>query len=200
MQAEKLRRKDRSRNQILDAALIEFEQHGVDGASMEALATRAGLTRATVYNLFASKDDIAFAVAYRASEQWQPAFRQRLDANENARLLLRDALLDVARWYSAHPKIAMAILMHTLSSDTATEAPSGRASFRGLLRDVLALGQKQGVIRSDHDPTPLACIVLGLFIPTVLNALKTGKALNAHEIDLLVQLTLEGIGARSKSE
>lgn len=198
MCSERPTRRDRSRNQILDAALIEFERHGLDGTSMEALATRAGLTRATVYNLFASKEDIAFAILHRTNARWQPAFRRRLDAGENARLLLRDALLDAARWYFEHPKIAMATLMRALSTDTATEAPSGRASFRGLLRDVLALGQKQGVIRADHDPMPLACIVLGLFIPTVLYTLKTGKPLTAREIDWLLQLTLEGIGARSE--
>lgn len=195
---EKPRRKDRSRNQILDAALVEFEQLGVDGASMEALAVGAGLTRATVYNLFPSKEDIAFAIVHRASAQWEPVFRRRLDSGENARLLLRDALLDAARWYFEHPKIAMATLMRILSTDTATEAPSGRTSFRGLLRDVLALGQKQGVIRSDHDAMPLACIVLGLFIPTMLFALKTRKPLTKNEIDWLLQLTIEGIGARSK--
>jgi AcrR family transcriptional regulator len=197
MYAEKRSRKDRSRNQILDAALIEFTERGVDGTSMEALAARAGLTRATVYNLFASKDDIAFAIVYRASAQWEPGFRRRLDAGESARLLLRDTLFDAAGWYSEHPKIAMAILMRTLSTDTATEVPAGRASFRGLLRDILALGQRQGLIRSDHDPTPLAYIVLGLFIPTVLYALKTGKPLTTRKIDWLMQLTIEGIGARS---
>lgn len=200
MDAVRHGRKDRSRNQILDAALIEFEQHGVDGASMEALAARAGLTRATVYNLFPSKEDIAFAIVHRASGQWQPPFRKRLDAGESARTLLHDALLDAAGWHSEHPNIAMATLLLTLSTDTSTEAPGDRMSFRGLLRDVLALGQKQGVIRSDHDPMPLACIVLGLFIPTVLYALKTGKALTTHEIDWLLQLTIEGIGARSKTK
>jgi TetR/AcrR family transcriptional regulator of autoinduction and epiphytic fitness len=197
MYAEKRSRKDRSRNKILDAALIEFTERGVHGTSMEALAARAGLTRATVYNLFASKEDIAFAIVYRARAQWEPGFRRRLDAGESARILLRDALFDAAGWYSEHPKIAMAILMRTLSTDMATEVPAGRASFRGLLRDILTLGQRQGLVRSDHDPTPLAYIVLGLFIPTVLYALKTGKPLTAREIDWLLQLTIEGIGARS---
>lgn len=198
MEVAKPNRKDRSRQQILDAALIEFEQHGVEGASMEALATRAGLTRATVYNLFASKEEIAFAIVHRASTQWGSAFRRRLEAGENARLLLRDALLAAARWHSEYPRIAMATLMRALSTDTEMEAPNGRASFRGLLRDVLALGQKQGVIRADHDPMPLTFIVLGLFIPTVIHALQTGKPLTADQIDWLLQLTLEGIGARSE--
>jgi len=167
---------------------------------MEALATRAGLTRATVYNLFASKEDIAFAVVHRESESWEPAFRRRLDQGENALVLLKDALLDASRWYSEHPKIAMAILMRILSADTTTGVPAGRPSFRGLMRDILSLGQTQGVIRSDHEPLPLAFIVLGLFIPTVLYALKTNKPLTAHQIDWLLQLTIEGIGARSKSE
>ncbi|MBM3577786.1 MAG: hypothetical protein FJX40_09010 [Alphaproteobacteria bacterium] len=91
----------------------------------------------------------------------------------------------------------MATLMRALATDVAAEAPAGRASFRAIVRDVLALGQKQGAVRSDQDATPLAFIVIGLFITTVLYALKIGKPVTAHQIDWLLQLVFEGIGARS---
>ncbi|WP_169812952.1 TetR/AcrR family transcriptional regulator [Nocardia niwae] len=41
---------------ILDAALAEFRDHGVDRVRMEHIARRAGLHRATVYRAFPTKD------------------------------------------------------------------------------------------------------------------------------------------------
>ncbi|WP_174186143.1 TetR/AcrR family transcriptional regulator [Nocardia barduliensis] len=41
---------------ILDAALAEFRDHGIDRVRMEHIARRAGLHRATVYRAFPSKD------------------------------------------------------------------------------------------------------------------------------------------------
>ena len=55
-------RTERSRALILDAAEIIFREEGFDGATVEAIATRAGLTRKTAYNLFGSKEEIAHAL------------------------------------------------------------------------------------------------------------------------------------------
>lgn len=41
---------------IIDAALAEFRDHGIDRVRMEHIARRAGLHRATVYRAFPSKD------------------------------------------------------------------------------------------------------------------------------------------------
>lgn len=46
------------REQILDAALIEFSVSGFEGASMSSLAQRTGLTKAGVYAHYASKEQI----------------------------------------------------------------------------------------------------------------------------------------------
>lgn len=46
------------REQILDAALIEFSSVGFEGATMDKIARRVGITKAGVYAHFKSKDDI----------------------------------------------------------------------------------------------------------------------------------------------
>lgn len=46
------------REQILDAALIEFSAVGFEGATMDRLARRVGITKAGIYAHFKSKDDI----------------------------------------------------------------------------------------------------------------------------------------------
>lgn len=46
------------RQQILDAALIEFSAVGFEGATMDKIAHRVGLTKAGIYAHFHSKDEI----------------------------------------------------------------------------------------------------------------------------------------------
>jgi len=40
---------------ILDAALVEFAERGLDGASTEAIAARAGISQPYVFRLFGTK-------------------------------------------------------------------------------------------------------------------------------------------------
>lgn len=61
------------REQILDAALIEFSAVGFEGATMDRLARRVGITKAGVYAHFKSKDEIFEALLvsniFRRTEQ-----------------------------------------------------------------------------------------------------------------------------------
>jgi AcrR family transcriptional regulator len=44
--------------QILDAALSVFAEHGIDAARLEEIATRAGVSKGTIYLYFPSKEDL----------------------------------------------------------------------------------------------------------------------------------------------
>lgn len=48
---------------VIQAAAELFVQHGYDGASTEMIAERAGVSRQTIYNQFASKEALFLAVA-----------------------------------------------------------------------------------------------------------------------------------------
>jgi AcrR family transcriptional regulator len=61
-------RATRSRELILDAALDHFLAHGYLAATVEGIAEAAGVAKRTVYNLFASKDELFRAVVRRATE------------------------------------------------------------------------------------------------------------------------------------
>ncbi|HEY1919233.1 MAG TPA: TetR/AcrR family transcriptional regulator [Streptosporangiaceae bacterium] len=54
---------------ILDAALEEFLAYGLRRASIDSIARRAGLARATVYRRFGSKNDLTSAVVIRESRR-----------------------------------------------------------------------------------------------------------------------------------
>lgn len=58
---------------ILDAAKQMFTQHGYDGASMDAIAALAGVSKLTVYSHFGDKDAL-FSAAIRAKcEEQMPS-------------------------------------------------------------------------------------------------------------------------------
>lgn len=50
---------------ILDAALVEFEQHGFRRVALDDVARRAGVSRTTIYRRFANRDELVAAVIER---------------------------------------------------------------------------------------------------------------------------------------
>ncbi|MBJ7338638.1 TetR/AcrR family transcriptional regulator [Mycolicibacterium sp.] len=50
---------------ILDAALVEFERHGLQRVALEDVARRAGVSRTTIYRRFANRDELVAAVIER---------------------------------------------------------------------------------------------------------------------------------------
>jgi AcrR family transcriptional regulator len=89
MAVEKLtpaRRKERTRNALLDAAAEVFAQRGFNGASLEEIAETAGFTRGAIYKNFDNKEDLFFAVMDRLNEKALARFGERFDIDASALL------------------------------------------------------------------------------------------------------------------
>jgi AcrR family transcriptional regulator len=54
--------RDDTRGKLFEAAAEVFEQHGIGAASIEAIASAAGMTRGAFYSNFESKDDLIIAM------------------------------------------------------------------------------------------------------------------------------------------
>lgn len=185
-----VKRTDRSRGLILDAADRVFREKGFAAASVEEIASRAGLTRKTVYNLFGSKEEIAHHLIARAEAQDQ-GYRARMAAGEGALGLLETILLDSAGWCLANPSLARLALAP--AERPRLEPPADRSSFQGLVRDVLLLGQRQAVIRADEDANFMSLVLLGVYGQAMLTAL-AGGPFDAKDIVRLIRIVVEGIG------
>ena len=187
------RRTDRSRNLILDAADVAFRESGFANTSVEQIAHRAGLTRKTVYNLFSSKEEIALRLITRA-EANDTIYRVRMVANEDVFVLLEDVFLDSARWCMANPSLARFALAP--AERPSLQPPPDRPSFQRLVRDLLVLGQRQGLIRKDDDPNFMSLVLLGIYAQAMLSAL-AGGPFSEDEIRHLIRIVVEGIGKQS---
>ncbi len=81
---------DEKRQAILDVAAEVFREAGFERASMSEICTRVGGSKATLYNYFASKEELFFEVMFLSTEAEFEAVHKALDpATEDIAASLR---------------------------------------------------------------------------------------------------------------
>lgn len=89
-------RTEKKRLQILEGARAVFLAEGFDGASMEAIAQAAGVSKGTLYTYFRGKDELFTALVAvclnRSLEETFKGMRKASDLRENLETLARNYL------------------------------------------------------------------------------------------------------------
>ncbi len=157
---------ERTRQKILRAAMAEFSAHGLGGARIEAIATRAGINKRLIYYYFGAKDDLFLAVLERTYADIREAEAQlHLDDMPPAEAV---RLLIAFTWkhYIAHPEF-----LSLLNSENLHRARHLKGSPRILkvnspvietLARVLERGRRDGLFRGGVDPVQLYISIAAL--------------------------------------
>ncbi len=73
------------REQILDAAMVEFARTGLHGTATETIADRAGISQPYLFRLFGTKKDLFLAAVERGFDHVEAIFRHAAEMEpENA--------------------------------------------------------------------------------------------------------------------
>jgi AcrR family transcriptional regulator len=67
---------EQRRDEILDAAMVEFAQRGLEGASTEEIARRAGISQPYVFRLFGTKKELFKATVARCLRETLEIFQR----------------------------------------------------------------------------------------------------------------------------
>ncbi len=78
-------RRPPARERVLDAAAECFYNHGVNGTGVDMITSAAGVAKMSLYNNFASKDDVVLAYLQRRHGEWLELYRRRLASGSGAR-------------------------------------------------------------------------------------------------------------------
>jgi AcrR family transcriptional regulator len=78
---------DERRASILDAALHEFAERGLDGASTEAIAARAGISQPYVFRLFGTKKELFIASITRCFRETLETFQRAAEGKRGEEAL-----------------------------------------------------------------------------------------------------------------
>ncbi|MEJ5252044.1 MAG: TetR/AcrR family transcriptional regulator [Chthonomonadetes bacterium] len=151
------------RQELIDAALHEFAQKGYDGASIRAIAHRAGVTEALVYHYFRNKEHLFEEVIKARS--FAPVLRRVLDEAGDAHpsVVLHRLLgefLDLL-WYNA--SMARMFIIEFMRN------PVCARYFRAMVEEntanltrYLEQQQQRGIFRVDIDAQSAAEMLLGM--------------------------------------
>lgn len=98
------REQEQRKNSILQAAWDLFLERGISGTSMEDIARRCELARGTLYLYFQSKDEIAFELLLKATEDLLAALSTALDPSLPAVRQIEKLAMTYYRFYIAQPE------------------------------------------------------------------------------------------------
>jgi AcrR family transcriptional regulator len=109
---------DATHERILEAALDQFTEFGLRRSTMDDVASRAGLGRATLYRRFGDKDQLIQAVIARESQYYLHLIEQRLEDFTSSVDALVESFVLAVHLAHAHP-----LLERLLTSEPADILP-----------------------------------------------------------------------------
>ena len=175
---------------ILDASLDVLREHGFGGFTVDAVAARAGVGKATIYRRWSSKEELILA----AAETVVP------DVPTPDTGAIRDDLLLLAKSVATHFSSKTA---GCLAADLAAEATRS-SDARALMQRFTSARRKaavaivrraieRGELRVDIDPDTLVDAIVG---PIFYRARMSGASLSPRAVERVVDLALDGARPR----
>jgi AcrR family transcriptional regulator len=182
---------------ILSAAFDVFVERGIDGASIEEIAAKAGVARTTLYRRWSSKEElIARAIGETRGNPEQRAVSNRIPLKQLPRVLV-DALAEMFT-RPEFRKVAARLIgsVPTCPELMETYWRSYLAPRRKLVASLLEQARSEGLIRHDADPELLMDLVSGAIIHHTL--LRPGRR-SRDEMRIYLMSVLDELGVSSRS-
>ena len=96
---------------ILAAALVEFNAHGVAGASIEEIRRRSGASVGSIYHHFGGKDGIAGALYLEGLRDYQVGFVAALEGAASTKDGIERGVRFHLEWIDSHRDLARFLLL-----------------------------------------------------------------------------------------
>jgi AcrR family transcriptional regulator len=154
------KRVERSRNLVLDAGTALLADEGYSAFTVDAIVTRTGVAKTTIYRHWATRSDLLAAVMERMAQQFPPADTGSVRADLLEYFTVRTHRMDR---HSDRRLQSLPGMLEAARSDP-TVAVHSSLVLRSLLNGVgvmLERGRARGEIRADRDLDVMADIILG---------------------------------------
>lgn len=139
--------RDAKRAHILEAARAVFEAEGLEGASLRAIANKAGYTPAALYFHFDSKEALYGALLEQALERLRVYVADTVDEGATASQRFRMAALGFFDFYEENPK-DLDLGFYLFRGGM---GPKGLGRERDAALNAALLGALSPMIRAAHD-------------------------------------------------
>lgn len=191
-------RRERKRQQTLDhladTAWALFEAEGYEQVTMEQIADRADVAKATLYKHFPVKEALLRHRFHRELAAQVPALVEKLAKLPTAAARLRGFLAACATWAEAHRRYLLPYVRFRLG-EAGAAGPRERSGMDRILAHHVADGQARGEFRADMPTARLAGHLEFLYLGVLLRWLmEDGPPLSAT-MDQMADFALTGLAA-----
>lgn len=186
-------RDQKARDAILDAAMDSLLEQGVAGMNMDVVAAAAGVSKATIYRWWPSKEALAMDALYR---KWEsvPATTVTGSLREDLRNLLWP-WTELVAW-RPYGRVIAGLLVHVLTDPDF--ALTYRAYFVDQRRDHGRLILQEAIARGEIPARTHTETVLDLLYGPVYHRLMHGHApLDQTFVEDIIDIVLDGIHPRT---
>ncbi|QCQ92830.1 TetR/AcrR family transcriptional regulator [Rhodococcus sp. SGAir0479] len=162
------RNKQQTRGRLLDAARELFAARGVVSTTVEDIADRAGVSRATFFNYFPSKDELLSALHASHMDSMARVIDQLLVRELTTTDRIGALFADFVRSTEQLPGYLRAVtgeLERDLASPEISVERTER--FNDELLRILEPGIAAGEVRTDYPPRFLAQMVAAVYVSTI---------------------------------
>ncbi|MFJ1891549.1 MULTISPECIES: TetR/AcrR family transcriptional regulator [unclassified Streptomyces] len=184
------------RERLLDAARQLLAEGGYPATSISALARRAGVATGSVYNHFASKQELLAAVFRHVAGHELGAVREAVRARSGVTEQLR-ALVEVFSYRALRsPRTAWALLAEPVDPLVEEERLTYRRGYHALAETVIVAGISAGEL-PPQDAQLSAAAVIGAVGEALLGPLSPVGARTdpAPVVESITALCLRAVGA-----
>jgi len=191
------RRTRETRRKILLAARDLFAERGLDAVTVDEIAERADVARATVFNYFSTKESLCSQLGELQVELLLEAEAEGRIHGPSAGEKIAQALREMADFMSPNPEISRQLLPRALASMQPGELPEHKRFIFNRFQTWVEEGQQSGELRTDVPPCELAGFIMGLQFQAVLAwAYGFAQGSLAEVQECVLKLGLEGIRIR----
>ena len=152
----------RVRARLLDSAARHFAEHGLAGANINRISLDAGYAKGTIYNYFASKEELFATILGTGSDVTVQRYRQREVEGDLRAHLLALAEEDVAL-VQRHESFMKVIVRELLSArpQTREHLDAGLRPLAEVIVELIDDARERGELRNDLETAQLATLFMG---------------------------------------
>jgi AcrR family transcriptional regulator len=144
------RKKKRTRQKIVQAALPLFKQHGFDATTMEEIAEQADIAKGTLYNYFPAKEAILSVYIQNTFESKHAERIKQIGQLPDTRARLTLILDELILGVQSQPEIFERFFAYRVQNIVSLrKAPEERSGIELLATEIIRLGRQSGEIRTD---------------------------------------------------
>lgn len=187
---------------VIDESLLEgahraIERYGWQQATLERIATEAGISRMTLHRRGVTREGLLGALAERLEEEYRAGMWPALTARGNGRERLEQALTGYCEAVEANREVLAALAEADHNAIFHEDGPRGlsRPAFSEPIRRLLQDGAADGSL-APGDPDETATLLLNL-VGWTYRHLRRGHGWTAERArEGVLRIALDGVAAR----